>query len=450
MKRSTDSDVLKSIRDNNMIFVSAQPDTTYFHWQVEIYLYQFAKHGISDRCYALFGCTGSNPSTYAKELAKKFPNIKFYKDTREQNEYSPSIRPHLLAKFFKEYPKLGKNVFYHDSDIFLTKLPRFDLMLTSDSSDDINDNASYVSNTISYIGYEYLKDCSTRYRNKYPFLPELNIFYGMCKVVGIKPQIVIDNQNNSGGAQYLLKNIDYMFWKKCEKKCVELYTYLADYEKRYPIDDHIQKWTTDMWVILWLYWKRIGITLIHKELDFSWATSTIKEYNKLNIFHLAGITDDNCADKFYKGKFTKQTVFTAYIKNPNIFSHIDKNNATYLYTEVIKEYVKQSDPHTILQNNNIKRIMPKKSDVRFKINADADYNGIYGQDSNVQCCNKYIWRSENNSHIIFWNGAQWILTYSMYENRIGSECGGIISNTSSKPYHGSWNGDKTKITMFKI
>ena len=432
MQKSTDSNVLKSIRENNMIFVSAQPDTTYFHWQVEIYLYQFSKHSIEDRCYALFGYTGTSPSEYAKFLAKKYQHILFYKDKRKNTDYSPSIRPHILAKFFKEYPLLGKNVFYHDSDIFLTSLPRFDLMLSP------NDSKSYVSNTIAYIGYEYLKDCSERYQEEYSSIPDLDIFYGMCNIVGIKPQIVINNQNNSGGAQYLLKNIDYRFWRKCEKKCVELYDYLSNYEDMYPISDHIQKWTTDMWVVLWLYWKRNGPTIIHKELDFSWATSSIKEYNKLNIFHLAGITDDNCSDKFYKGKFTNISVFDAYIKNPKIFDHIDKNNATYLYTEVIKEYVQ----NVILNNDN-----SKTTSKRFKINTNESYRGIYYQDENKQCCNKLIWRSENKLYIIFWNEECWILTHSVYEDQIGKSCGGIVSNNSGEPYHNSWNCDKSKLTI---
>lgn len=442
MKRSTDSNVLKSIQENNMIFISAQPDTTYFHWQVEIYLYQFAKHGIADRCYALFGYTGSSPSSYAKLLSKKFLNIKFYKDERKQNDYSPTIRPHILAKFFKENPLLGKNVFYHDSDIFLTKLPRFDLMLRP------TDTTAYVSNTISYIGYEYLKDCSNRYKSKYESIPDQEIFKGMCNVVGINPKLVISNQNNSGGAQYLLKNIDEKFWLRCEKKCVELYSYLSDYEKRYPIDDHIQKWTTDMWVVLWLYWKRGGKTLIHKELDFSWATSTIKEYNNLNIFHLAGVTDSTCSDKFYKGKFTKKTIFDVYIENPKIFDNIDKNNATYPYTEIIKEYVHQSDKYLLtnlkekqFETDSLEEI-ESKTIIKFRLDTKELFNGVYYQDRNVKCCSRFIWRSENNVYIIFWTGTHWIITHSMYEEQIGPECGGIISNISNKPYHGSWNGSR--------
>ena len=47
MQRETDKQVLEAIKKHNMIFISAQPDQVYFHWQVSLYLYQFAKHDTS-------------------------------------------------------------------------------------------------------------------------------------------------------------------------------------------------------------------------------------------------------------------------------------------------------------------------------------------------------------------------------------------------------------------
>src|SRR5439155_972507 len=88
------------------------------------------------------------------------------------------------------------------------------------------DKTSYLSDTISYIGYEYINSCSERYKSKYPNLRDNDIFYGMCDTVGINYDLVINNQNNSGGAQYLLKNIDDKFWEECELKCEKLYDYL--------------------------------------------------------------------------------------------------------------------------------------------------------------------------------------------------------------------------------
>jgi hypothetical protein len=506
MQRDSDSLVLKAIEQNDMIFVSAQPDTTYFHWQVELYLYQFSKHGISNRCYALFGYKGNAPTDYAKRLGTKYPGIKFYRDERTYNDYAPTIRPHILAKFFKEYPHLGKNVFYHDSDIFLVKLPRFDLMLQP------YDSTAYLSDTISYIGYEYIKNCSNRYKTKYSQLRDLDIFYGMCESINVDPVLVQQNQQNSGGAQYLLKNIDYQFWEKCEKGCEKLYSFLCSYEKKYPISDHIQKWTADMWVVLWFYWRDIGPTVIHKELDFSWATGTVKDYNTMNIFHLAGITGSNSSDKFQKGNYTKNIVFESYFKNPRVFDFINKNNATYEYTNVIKEYTKnvyipeysrnrlgnntktinykdkrsidqivktsgqlqpsqsslsdnvlhnvqqnvqqnisQFVPYSVTQAVQSQSIRPNDQNVvrKFKMATKDVYNGVYTMSVDKLCCGKNIWRSYNGKFIIFWTGKSWVLTYSHYERNIGPLCGGIISTLAEMPYMGGWNVKNLNIDILK-
>jgi hypothetical protein len=325
-------DTLDSIKNNNMIFITAQPDIPYFHWQVSLYLYQFNKHHIIDYCYAVFGYENNEPSDYVKNMMSSNKNIITYKDTRssETKRYSPSIRPHLLSKFFKDNPELGKNVFYHDSDIFLVKLPKFELML--------NNNIAYLSDTISYIGYDYLKDCGTRYKEKHN-VSELDLLNNMCRIINIHPDLVKKNQNNSGGAQYLFKNIEYTYWDECENLSIKLYDFFCEYEKKYPIVHHVQKWCAGMWVELWNYWRRGGYTKIHKELDFSWATGTVADYNSLNIFHLAGVTNDNKHDKFHKGMYTKQLVFDSYIKDNTIFNHISNNNATYEYCKIIKEYI---------------------------------------------------------------------------------------------------------------
>ena len=170
---------LNSIIDSRLIFISAQPDEVYSHWQAELYLYQFSKHGILDNCYAIFGYTQENPSVELIELKKKYPkNIVWYKDDRNinvKNFYLPSIKPHCLKKFLRQYPSLGKNIFVHDSDILLVKLPKMELFL--------NDSIGYLSDTINYIGYEYIKGCCKRYKEKYPELPEDDLFLTLIKKI---------------------------------------------------------------------------------------------------------------------------------------------------------------------------------------------------------------------------------------------------------------------------
>jgi len=415
---------IEAIQQSRVIFVSTQPDSIYFHWQVELYLYQFAKHGpeIASRCYALFGYTGNSPSPKAQELAKKFPHVLFYKDTRSftvPNFYIPTIRPHLLNKFLAEYPELGASVFVHDSDIFLVRVPRFELM----TGDDI----VYMSDTLSYIGYHYIRDCQGRYAAKYPELPADHLLQKMCDCVGIPMDLVKQNQAGSGGAQYLLKNTTAAYWAEAEPLCQSLYNCLVDYDKRYPLDTRIQLWTAEMWVVLWLVWKQGAKTKVHKELDFSWATYSVTDYHKSPIFHLAGVTGDNCKGKFYKGAYTNKNVITEYLRNKSLFDDIDKNSATYEYVKLIKEYAEGLP--LLPAPEETKKV------TRFLLDSKDPWTGVYAKDAV-----KGLWRSADGRFIIFSNGSGGCtLTASQYEAELTPATGGFASCSAEHPYEGGWN-----------
>lgn len=409
---------LEALKKHNTIFISAQPDQTYFHWQVEIYLYQFAKHGIQDRCYALFGYRDT-PSSYAMGLAKKNKNILLYKDERDlsvPNHYIPTIRPHILKKFFAERPELGASVFYHDADIFLVQLPKFELML--------DDSSDYASDTISYIGYDYINGRQKKYREKYPIIPEDDLAIQMCAVAGVSLDLIKQNDKNSGGAQYLIKHVDAAYWQEVETVCQNLYSCMKKYETQYQIDNGIQIWTADMWAVLWLLWKRGHATIVHKELEFSWGVSSISDYFKKPIFHLAGVTTKNCIGKFYKANYNNKNVFIEYKKNNKIFDNIDPKGATYEYVKVIREYV---EGYSIQEY------------ARFLLNSSDPWSSVYTKDINTVKCGQPIWRSADGKYIIFHNSSSWVITHSKYEAEVKERSGGFTSTSMSEPYEGGWN-----------
>ena len=211
--------------------------------------------------------------------------------------------------------------------------------------------------------------------------------------------------------------------------------------------------------------KRGGKTVVHKELAFSWATGTVREYNSMNIFHLAGITGANNSDKFYKGQYNNQIVFDAYYNDPTIFDHISTENATYEYVKVIIEYInnvyiaekglipKQHPGGNLNTNNKVKSLTKTRtigeSIKRFKIISKKHYNGTYVMDETKKCCEKNVWRSNNTSDpfIIFWTGSSWVLTYSKYEDQIGPTCGGLVTCGSLQPYSNQWNAPDVTIEI---
>lgn len=312
---------------NDLIFVSAQPDVPYFHWQTKVYTHNFIRMGIKpDKIHVLYAMVnGNTPTQESLELKEIGVNVHHYKDIRTDRTYIPSLRPMILKEWLKGNPELGKCYFYHDSDIIFRELPDFEKLMA--------DDVCYLSNTISYIGYNYILDCCKRYESVHNTLKPDQLLEEMCNIIGIDVDVVKNNQDNSGGAQYLIKNTDHTFWDKVFIDSITLYDFLSSFHRKYPIQHEIQMWTSDMWAVLWNIWRLGKETKITDKLDFSWATDNLDRYNKYPILHMAGVTQ-NLKDRiFYKGEYININPLEKLKINPNHFDYIDKNSSTIKYIE---------------------------------------------------------------------------------------------------------------------
>ena len=307
---------------NNIIFLSAQPDELYFHWQIEIYLSNFIRMGIAPTNIHTLIAINDKPSYEILEIEKRYKNHFFYyKRTDFDNYgYEPIIRPDIIYQHFVKYKSLESNIiFYHDCDIIFRELPNFHKM--------INDNKWYLSNTISYIGANYIKSKG------------LGLLDKMCNIADIDKDIVVMNELNSGGAQYLLKNINAPFWRDVMIRTLDIWKFLSIRESRekFLLKDSleeynpIQKWCSDMWGIYWSGLK-LGYEIeVHSELDFSWATDNSSKWFESKIYHNAGVVDDKKGTVFQKGLYHQKTPWV------EDFTKIDHNSNTFNYTdEIIK------------------------------------------------------------------------------------------------------------------
>ena len=327
---------------DDLIFVSAQPDIPYFHWQTKVYVHNFIDKGINpNNIHVLFIILeGETPSNESLELKSFGVNVHHYKDTRHHKIYIPTLRPLLLSNWLRDYPQFSKKYFYHDSDIVFRVLPDFNSL--------VDDDVCYLSDTKSYIGYEYIKLCCERYKNEYPYLKEDDLLFNMCDIVGISPDIVIQNEDKSGGAQYLLKNVDYTFWDKVFVDCEKLYVMLYNYNQLQPIKQDIQIWTSDMWALLWNLWLIGKNTEITRKLSFSWGTDNLLTYKQHPILHMAGVTEDLKRDLFYKADFINKNPIKLLEKNENYFDYIKEDSSTKKYIEVIKTMIKNTKSDYLL------------------------------------------------------------------------------------------------------
>ena len=265
-----------------MIYICAQPAWFYYSWQIDIMLNSFKKIGLDDEIHIVSGFQTNIHKNFSK-LEKKYKNVSFfyYPDTRENPKYVSSIRPHLMMKHWKANPWLKDHtIFYHDCDIALTR--KLELP---------NDDVCYLSDTKSYIGHDYIKSKGD------------DVLRLMCGVVNINQRTLKERQNESGGAQYVLKGIDRGYWAEVYKDAENLFeavTRLNNKKKKADPSYHeLQIWCADMWAVLWNLWKRNKKTEIIPEMEFTWANNKIEDWEKNAIFHNAGVTSEK-SGMFYK------------------------------------------------------------------------------------------------------------------------------------------------------
>ena len=312
----------------NLRYICVQPRLVYYAWQVEVMINNFLKYGINPNNIDILVAINPNDETSSEaaidawdRLMNHYNSVRFffYKDTRPQPiHYISSVRPNILKQHFAVYPKLKEEaIFYHDCDMVFTKQPNWNNFLY--------DDIWYLSDTNSYINYNYIISKGQDVYNK------------MCQIVGINPIIPKLMNPNSGGAQYILKNIDKEYWEKVERDCEQLFFQInqlnSEKKRANPPYHELQIWCADMWAVLWNGWLRGNETKVVPEMNFSWATDHKHRWQETTIFHNAGVTESG--RHFYKSNHTHSLPY-------NIEDTFDELFCSKLYFNEIKETAQKS------------------------------------------------------------------------------------------------------------
>jgi len=297
----------------NLRLLSAQPATDYYAWQVEVYLHNFLKLGYNGNYIdVVSGYRGLVPESWRK-IQQKFPYVRFffYENKMADGLYSPAIQAHILEQHFKQHPYLQNDaIFFHDCDFIFTKF--------FDFSPYLNDDNWYFSDTISYIGSEYIRSKGEE------------VLDAMCKTIGISKEIVIQNQKKSGGAQKLMKNVTADYWREVYENSINLYETLksVSHIKKEGDPNGIQVWTASMWSELWTAWKRGFNTEVPREFDFCWATCPIERWSDVSFFHNAGVAD-NKSGMFFKAEYIDKLPYATNLQ-------INDKRCSYNYYKQLK------------------------------------------------------------------------------------------------------------------
>lgn len=297
-----------------MKLIQVVPDAGYFIWQLYVQMQNFREHGVEEDAVILVALSvGKVPSPEMKEFERwTNASVLYYNDARKKKSYISSLRPHILAQYFRDFPT--EVFFYHDQDIIFIEPPKLGELGTLD------DHCYVAGAAHSYTSASYIKQ----------FKPY--IFPSMAEIVGIDTKTVEENDSNCGGAQYIIKGVTYHFWEKVERDCEGLYSYLDDittnglrkYREDEPLPEyHIQIWCADMWALFWnllLLGKKVRH---HHAIDFSFPWE--KKSDAKPIMHNAGITAQNEELFFNKSRY-----------NGSVFPFED--NFDYVPSDCVQHY----------------------------------------------------------------------------------------------------------------
>lgn len=341
--------------------ISCQPNDLYFNWQLRVQLHNLRKYGLSDKYTALVwwhdGRKGKE--TFQKEwdqLQADYPeaSFSFIKDPsgelhrliRTMN-YIPLLRPWLLNRHFTDNPHLKDYaILYMDSDVVFTKKPDFDSLL--------QDDICYLSDTKSYIAASYFdskeKDVLP---DKLEAYKQIDVLDELMKEFNLTREKAMAEEDNSGGAQYLLKNIDAEFWHQVFLGCIKVLLNLRGVNRRFFESENkgFQSWCADMWSVLFTLWTNGYSTACPWEMDFCWATDPIGKWDQVQIYHDAGATSRN-HDKailFHKRE-------AKYINNEGTPFEDDLSDVSENYCS--KNYVKEIQEAGRAKHLNIEGVKP--------------------------------------------------------------------------------------------
>jgi len=309
-----------------MIYLSCQPAIDRYTWEVEVYLENFLKMGVPPQQIHLVNGLDREwkeiPQNW-RRLQQKYSSVNFwfYYDTRPlDNNYPPSLQAHLLEKHWIHNPQLEKEtIFFHDADFILTR--------PFDFTPFLQDEHWYLSNTISYIGAEYIRSKGEEVLDK------------MCSIADIDKRFVVYNQGGSGGAQKLIKKVDSEYWKNVYQLSMRFWNEVPLVSERMKKEKQskgepyheLQHWTMSMWAELWTGWKLGKSTRVVKEFNFMFATNPVADWDTYPFFHNAGVMGNDRNKLFYKGDYDTRLPYKLGLLDA------DKTKASYKYYQYILE-----------------------------------------------------------------------------------------------------------------
>lgn len=264
-----------------MKFLVPVPDSPYYLWQLLVQATHLREMGYEEDTHYLVVYFRESPSPLLRRLFESDAlrcYIHAYPDTREDKSYGASMKPWLLGQFFDQFPEATSHVFnYLDPDVMFTRPMDF-------TPFERDDDRWYGSDTRSYTGAQYIRDKGEQ------------LFLDLCEIADVDPDLVLEHDHNSIGAQYFIKGSDADFWFNVERNSVAAYKHMIQTKDQYHPEGHeypIQAWCSEMYMQQFET-VRAGFTPIASpDLQFHWANHDVAAWDEKAYFHNAGQTKED-------------------------------------------------------------------------------------------------------------------------------------------------------------
>jgi len=295
-------------------FIIPVIDKPYYLWQMLVQIKSFRDLGYEqDAIYPV--SYWNQPSDILSKLLNSNQikaEIIPYNDERSIKNYSASLKPWLMHKYFASNPSAVRHIFvYLDSDVLFTR--PFDFTPFKGIA-----HKFYGSNTKGYTGVQYIKEKGEM------------LFYELCQIAEVDPVILEQNSDWEVGAQYIFQGADQYFWKEIYEKSSKMYEYMVTTKDKYHPKEHqypIQAWVAEMMHTQWLAMKMGFEPQVTPLMDFAWSNWKIEDWEKFPFWHNAGQTVE---DGIHFCKITHQiSPFKKEIK-------VSPQSISSKYLEVIK------------------------------------------------------------------------------------------------------------------
>lgn len=239
---------------------------------------------------------------------KNYPECGVFTFTeRKDRAYIPAVKPYLFWQYLAQDPaREQEDYLYIDADVIFREMIDF----TTLGFDSTTWVASRCNGYIAWDDYlNKLENADT-------------IISRMAEICGITPEQA--KALPGAGAQWVISKPTAEYWHRVYDDSNAIYNYFEN------LNSSIQKWTAEMWAQLYGT-ARIGVNVkTSPELDFIMPTDDVSAWDKVKIYHNAGVTNMQ-PDLFFKGAYIDKLPFGQN------FEHVRTDKASIKYVDAIKK-----------------------------------------------------------------------------------------------------------------